>query len=177
MDLKPIVTNLPDGIEVLLRPVGPEDKHLLAEGMAALSERSRRMRFLSATDRLSRAQLAYLTEIDQHDHQAWGILVGEEPIAVARLVRTGPLEAEAAITVIDDWQRKGIGELLTRLLAHLARQVGIEELVFISLPENQAVSSLMRRFGVSGELEQGLLTTRLRVADVAPPQFLQASAS
>lgn len=173
MKQAPISTQLPDGTEVLLRPVRPDDKPLLVQAMGELSEHSRRMRFLTPTARLSRSQLAYLTEVDQHDHQAWGIVVGGEPVAIARMVRINPTQAEVAITVIDEWQRRGIGELLTRFLAHLAREVGIEELVYIALPENQAINGLMNRFGVTGEFAEGLVTARLPVADVAPPRFLQ----
>ena len=64
---------LADGTEVELRPVGPDDKPLLEQGMAMLSPASRRLRFMSPIENLSRSQLAYLTEIDHESHLAWGV--------------------------------------------------------------------------------------------------------
>ncbi|MEX0698158.1 MAG: N-acetyltransferase, partial [Acidimicrobiia bacterium] len=72
---------------VALRPVEPDDKPLLEAGMARLSPTSRRLRFMAPVDTLTRAQLAYLTEIDHHNHVAWGVLVDDQPVAVARMVR------------------------------------------------------------------------------------------
>jgi GNAT superfamily N-acetyltransferase len=169
---EPIYSQLRDGTEIVLRPIRPEDKKLLATGMARLSDRSRRLRFLTPTDKLSRGQLAYLTEVDQRDHQAWGVLAGGEPIAVGRLVRLGDQEGEVAITVVDDWQRKGIGDLLVRLLAVLAKDADISRLVFVSLPENQGIVNLTARFGGESRIEDGLITTTVDVDRVPPPTFV-----
>ena len=78
---------LADGTEVDFRPIGPDDKPLLEQGMARLSPASRRLRFMSPVENLSRAQLAYLTEIDHNRHVAWGAMVAGAPVAVGRLVR------------------------------------------------------------------------------------------
>ncbi|MGI8517196.1 MAG: GNAT family N-acetyltransferase [Acidimicrobiia bacterium] len=161
-----IETNLPDGTSILVRPVRPEDKPLLAAGMERLSERSRRLRFLTATDRLSRSQLAYLTEVDGRDHQAWGVLSDDEPVAVGRFIRGSGDEAEVALTVVDEWQRRGIGLLLLEVLAAEAEKVGILRFTFVALPENTGIRALLARFGVTGEIEDGLLTAHLDVAAV-----------
>jgi RimJ/RimL family protein N-acetyltransferase len=168
----PIHSQLSDGTEIVLRPIRPEDKKLLATGMARLSDRSRRLRFLTATDKLTRGQLAYLTEVDQRDHQAWGVLAEGEPVAVGRLVRLNDQEGEVAITVVDDWQRKGIGGLLVRLLAVLARDADISRLIFVSLPENQGMINLVARFGGESTIEDGLITTVVGVDKVPPPTFV-----
>jgi GNAT superfamily N-acetyltransferase len=74
---------------------------------------------LSPTAHLSARQLAYLTEVDHRDHEA---LVAIEPssrdgLGVARYVRSreNPREAEFAVAVADDWQRRGLGTLESRL--------------------------------------------------------------
>jgi hypothetical protein len=169
---EPIFSQLNDGTEIVLRPIRPEDKTLLATGMARLSDRSRRLRFLTPTDKLTRGQLAYLTEVDQRKHQAWGVLAGGEPIAVGRLVKLSDEEGEVAITVVDDWQRKGVGDLLVRLLAVLAKEADISRLIFVSLPENQGIVNLTARFGGESRIEDGLITTTVSVEKVPPPSFI-----
>ena len=78
-------TRLRDGALVLIRPVGPEDRDLLREGMAQLSERSRYRRFMCPVRELSAAQLEQLTDIDHVDHMA--IVKGEIGPEDAVLVR------------------------------------------------------------------------------------------
>src|SRR5581483_8378240 len=94
----------------------PSDAPVLAEGFARLSAESRRLRFLTAKPTLSPSELRYLTEVDGHDHEALGAVdpVSHRGVAVARFVRDDqePTRAEAAITVADDWQRRGVGKLL-----------------------------------------------------------------
>jgi GNAT superfamily N-acetyltransferase len=169
-----VAARLADGTEVALRPLGPDDKPLLREGMASLSDDSRRLRFMAPVDRLTRAQLAYLTEIDQVTHLAWGALIADSPVAVGRLVRsaTAPEQAEIAITVVDEWQRRGLGRLLVTLLAALARDLGIERFVFDALPENRAVLGLFGSFGATWALAEGIVTGSLDLALVPSPDVI-----
>jgi RimJ/RimL family protein N-acetyltransferase len=88
------------------------------------------------------------------------------------LVKLNDQEGEVAITVVDDWQRKGIGDLLVRLLAVLAKDADIRRLVFVSLPENQAIVNLVARFGGESKIEDGLITTTVDVDRVPPPAFV-----
>jgi hypothetical protein len=69
---RPVV--LRDGSAVLIRPVRSADAPLLADGLARLSDRSRRLRFLSPKRALSLAELGYFTDVDHHDHEALGAL-------------------------------------------------------------------------------------------------------
>ena len=72
--------------------------------------------------------VTYLTEIDHHDHEAIIALEEEsgEGIGVARYVRnpTHPETAEVAVTVIDEWQGRGLGTLLLEVLGQRARAEG-----------------------------------------------------
>lgn len=78
-----------------------------------MSPESRYRRFLAARDRLSEAELDYLTRVDHHDHEALVALVLEtqEGVGLARFVRLpeDPEDAEVAIAVADAWQRRGVG--------------------------------------------------------------------
>jgi RimJ/RimL family protein N-acetyltransferase len=162
---------LGDGTLVSLRPIGPDDKPLLEEGMARLSPQSKRLRFMAPVESLSRAQLVYLTEIDHRDHIAWGVLHDEQPVAVARIVRIhdDPKSAELAVTVIDDFQRRGIARLLITVMAELARNLGIERFVFEALPENDALLALLRGFGASYEMTGGVVSGSVSVNRIPAP--------
>ena len=74
---------------MIVRPIRPGDKELLAAGFDRLSDDSRYRRFLTSMPRLSSSQLAYLTEVDHRDHEA--LLAIDEAsgraVGVARYVR------------------------------------------------------------------------------------------
>src|SRR5688500_14752946 len=120
---------LPDGTPVLIRPLIPEDAPLVAEALAHLSQESRYQRFLAPVERLTPAQLEYLTRVDGSDHIALGMALaprrrGEtpQPIAIARSIRdrSRPEEAEVAVVVADEWHRRGVGSLLLTKLSERA---------------------------------------------------------
>ena len=58
-----------------------------------------------------------------------------------------PDKAEIAFVVIDDYQGQGIGTLLMRHLAALARKAGLKELIAEVLPENTAMRKVFGKFG------------------------------
>jgi GNAT superfamily N-acetyltransferase len=145
---------LRDGSVVHIREVQPGDAPLLADGFARVSDESRQLRFLTGKSCLTPAELRYFTEIDHHNHEAFGAVnpVDGRGLGVARYIRhlDDPQGAEVAVTVIDEWQRRGLGtELLTRL-ADRARQKGIHHFTGLVAAENVAVAGLLRdtRVGV-----------------------------
>ena len=173
-----VVTSvLTDGTEVDFRPIGPDDKPLLKQGMAQLSPDSRRLRFMAPIENLSRSQLAYLTEIDHETHLAWGALVEAQPVAVGRIVRLSgsPASAEVAITVVDDWHRRGIGKVLVRLLAEIGRSIGIERFVFDALPENEGIMGLFEGFGASHRLRDGVVSGSFDIGAIEGASFVRGN--
>jgi GNAT superfamily N-acetyltransferase len=142
-------TTLRDGTRVLLRPLGPDDAWRLREGLSRMSPRSRYMRFHTQVSQLSETQLRYLTEIDHVDHEAWGALDPRDPAApgmgVARYVRLrdDPAVAEAAVTVLDEFQGRGLGTLLLRIIATRARENGITTFRQYVLAENEPMLRLL----------------------------------
>ena len=141
---------LRDGSTVLIRPVRRTDARLLADGFARLSPQSRRMRFLGTKTTLSAAELRYFTEVDHHDHEAIGALSADgRGVGIARYVRDAddPQAAEMAVTVVDDWQGRGLGtELLTQLTGR-ARCEGVLRFTALAAAENVAVAGLLRNLG------------------------------
>jgi ribosomal protein S18 acetylase RimI-like enzyme len=141
--------SLRDGSEVLIRRVRGTDAPLLADGFARLSLSSRWMRFLIAKQELSPAELHYLTEVDHHDHEALGALDEAEGrgVGIARYIRlpADPQAAEVAITVVDEWQRLGLGTVLLAQLSVRARAEGIHRFTALVAAENDAGLRLLRR--------------------------------
>src|SRR5215470_9771990 len=138
---------LRDGSQVVIRPVSGSDASLLADGFARLSTKSRQQRFLAPKHRLSAAELRYLTHIDHYDHDAIGALdrtgLG---VGVARYIKSqrDPRLAEIAVTVVDDWQGRGLGTELTRQLGRRAIQAGISCFTALVTPANAAAAGLLR---------------------------------
>jgi GNAT superfamily N-acetyltransferase len=141
---------LTDGTELLLRPIRPSDKVMLAAGHGRLSETTRLKRFLSAKPRLTSTELRYLTEVDGFDHYAVVAVDPRDPDneirAVARFVRDSvdPHTAEAAIVVCDELQGKGLGKHLARDLADAARARGISRIRASMLSDNPPALALMQ---------------------------------
>jgi GNAT superfamily N-acetyltransferase len=146
MGSEPSRRELRDGSIVELREIRPEDKASLAAGFERLSPESRYRRFFSPLERLSETDLAYLTEVDHHDHEAVIALDLEgEPVGVARYVRGDEKEvAEVAVVVVDDWQGKGAATALLERLAERAAENGVERYVALILQENAEAVELFR---------------------------------
>ena len=149
MQSDPIELTLRDGSEVRVEPIRPEDKDALARAFEQLSEQSRYRRFLAPMERLSPTMLAYLTEVDHHDHEALVAFdIGSgEVVGVARYVRDDGTSAEAAVTVGDDWQGRGLGTALTSLLAGRALDEGIDRFTALLLAENKEMIALLESVG------------------------------
>jgi GNAT superfamily N-acetyltransferase len=166
---------LPDGTPVRMRPVGPGDREALRHAVAhELSPESRLRRFLSPLRELSEAQLDELTGADGVDHCALGALAGARPrpAGVARYIRSAgrPEQAEVALTVVDAWQRRGLGTLLLATLGTVALANGVRVLHADLLADNMPVLALLRRCGdaVSMHSLDGVVEARLELEAVGP---------
>jgi len=139
---------LRDGSQVLIRPVRPTDAPLLADGFGRLSATSRWMRFLGVKTELSPAELRYLTDLDHHDHEALGALDHRDGrgVGIARFIRDAidPHAADLAVTVVDEWQGRGLGTELLARLSDRARQEGIHRFTALVAEDNAAMTELLR---------------------------------
>jgi L-amino acid N-acyltransferase YncA len=141
---------LRDGSWVAIRPVRPQDAALLADGFARLSARSRRSRFLTDKNKLTGSELRFLTNVNHHDHEALGAVDrAGRGVGVARYIRDAddPACAEVAVTVVDEWQGRGLGSKLLALLADRARAERISRLTAVVAADNMASSRLIRSAG------------------------------
>jgi GNAT superfamily N-acetyltransferase len=145
------MARLRDGSEVTIRELTPNDAPVLAEAFERLSPQSRDLRFLGAKPRLSTHDLQYLTDVDGHLHEALGAIDSAtgRGVGVARFVRLDPQApvAEVAVTVVDDWQRRGLGTLLLEKLSERARSEGIERYTALVSGENRAIVGLLDAIG------------------------------
>jgi RimJ/RimL family protein N-acetyltransferase len=153
------VHELPDGTQILIRPIEATDKLRLSVALSRLSREAIRARFLAAKPRLTSAELRYLTEVDGHDHIALVATLASDPesiVAVARCVRfpDAPDTAEFAIVVGDAFQGRRLGTLLARELAAAARAVGIRRFAATMLGENDAIRRLMRTITAHLEVDR-----------------------
>ena len=144
---------LRDGSQVLIRPVHSADAPLLADGFARLSATSRWMRFLTPKKELSPAELRYFTDVDHHDHEALGALDHRDGrgVGIARYIRHAedPQAAHIAVTIVDDWQGRGLGTELLAQLSDRARQEGIHRFTALVAADNAAVAGLLRNMCAS----------------------------
>jgi RimJ/RimL family protein N-acetyltransferase len=168
-----VLHTLPDGTEILLRPIEAADKDRLAVALGRLSQETVRRRFLAAKPRFSSGELRYLTEIDGRSHLALAAFLAADPetiIGVARCVRLphAPTPtAEFAIVVGDAFQRRGLGSLLAHELAAAARGAGIRRFAATMLSDNVAVRRLMSTISAHLELEKVEGGMREVVVDLA----------
>ena len=133
---------------MLVRQVRSADAPHLADGFARLSARSRQLRFLAPKKELSPAELRYFTDVDHHDHEVLGALdyAGRRGVGIARYVRDAddPQAAEIAVTIVDDWQGRGLGTELVALLSERARSEGIRRFTALVAADNPAMAGLLR---------------------------------
>jgi nucleotide-binding universal stress UspA family protein/GNAT superfamily N-acetyltransferase len=166
----PVTATLRDGARVTIRPIEPEDREELAAGFERLSPESRYRRFFGPMNQLRPRDLDYLTRVDHHDHEALVALdEAGQGIGVARYVRTEPGEAEPAVVVADDWQRRGVGARLVDLLAERALEEGIATFRAPVLAQNADAIALLKRLGEASTTHLGR-EVELEIALGAPEE-------
>lgn len=143
---------LPDGTDVTIRPISPEDAQIEYDCVHNLSERSKYFRFMQSLDDLTPTMLARFTQIDYDREMALIATVqkndAEIEIGVTRYI-TNPdsKSCEMAIVVADAWQGRGIGQrMLERLMAQ-ARDHGLEVMEGEVLADNHDMLRMVEKLG------------------------------
>ena len=179
-----VTRELQDGSSCVIRPITPEDREGLDRAFHETSLQTRYLRFGLAASTLTQAALTYLTTVDQKDHVALVAtctspdLKTERGIGVARFVRMAddPTAAEAAVTVVDEMQHKGVGHALTRELGRAALARGITKLRAEVLDANTRMRVILERASarpLTADAADGTVVYELdltRVDDDAAPR-------
>ena len=164
---------LRDGLAMHLRPIRGDDGPGLLALYDRLSPESLYFRFFAVPDK-DAGKAEYLTHVDYDRRYA---LVAETEgaiVGVARWERFAdrPSHAEVAFTVADAFQGRGLGSLLFRRLAALARTRQISVFEAEVLKNNERMLRLFARTGLTSTTrDQGRVLTILLALDpvAAPP--------
>jgi RimJ/RimL family protein N-acetyltransferase len=165
-----------DGTVITIRPISAADLALEQAFVNGLSASTVYQRLMSAR-RPSLEELRRLTDID---HERELALIATTPvqgrerqIGVARYVKqSSPGNAEFAIVLSDDWQRRGLGTRLLVSLLVAAKNHGVRRLVGTTMSENRGMLALGRKLGFSLALDPGsamLTNLTLDLAAWPPP--------
>src|SRR5215831_19857861 len=146
-----------DQTQVTIRPIRPEDESLMVMFHETLSDRSVYMRYFCSLSFAARAAHERLVRICHCDYQREMVLVAEHTDAQTgerHIVGVGRLnklqadgEAEVAVLVSDQYQQKGLGTELVRLLIRVARDERVCRLVAEMLRDNLAIQNTLRKLG------------------------------
>lgn len=133
------------GRRVRLRLLEPDDAPLIRQFYGRLSPDTVYRRFLTPVVPPADRLVAKLVDVDHHDRDALIALDEDGIIGVARYgVDHAGSTYEVAVVVADDWQGKGLGRLLLRRLAHIARLRGISSFHATMQGDNSRVHALVR---------------------------------
>jgi len=148
---------LADGTLIGTGFVVPEDVDRLERGYKKLSLKTKMFRFHYGKNNLSTYEKEYLVNVDNYNHLAIGAVDLDKSydigIAVIRYIKdeTDPTIAEVALTVIDEYQNKGIGiHLYNEMLEHACKN-GIKLLVNCVMKENTTMLNILEKIG--GEIK------------------------
>jgi acetyltransferase len=143
---------LPDGTNMVMRPIRPEDASIEDEFVRNLSPESKYFRFMRALHELTPEMLVRFTQIDYHREMAFiattEIGGKETEVAVGRYVTNPDGDScEYALVVGDEWKRKGIGSRIMMGLMEVAKARGLRTMEGEILSDNANMLSLARKLG------------------------------
>src|SRR5262245_3677637 len=109
-------------------------------------------RFMGAKRGFSEKERAFFLNVDFVNHVALVAVVKEGDrasiVAGGRYIIEEPGMAEVAFAVVDDYQGKGIGAVLLRHLAAIARKAGLKEFTAEVLSDNTPMLKVFERSGL-----------------------------
>jgi RimJ/RimL family protein N-acetyltransferase len=145
------VEHLRDGRPIEIRALRPDDRAEMLAAVGRTSTQSLQRRFFAPKKGFSEQELAFFLNIDFESHVALVAQIDEDKspaiVGGGRYIVVRPGQAEIAFVVVDTYQGQGIGTILMRHLAVLARDAGLNELIAEVLPENTAMLKVFSKFG------------------------------
>ncbi|MFD6563017.1 oxidoreductase [Micromonospora profundi] len=164
---------LPDGTELSVRPAAAEDLAAVVQLHDDCSERSRHQRYLGG----SMPSPNRLRRLLEPGRGTTLLAVGgdragtdRQVIAMANLVAEGH-EAEAALLVRDDWQRRGVGSALLRRLLEQAERNDCSAVLFHAHAQNVPMLRTIARIGrrTSVQRHGSSVTVTLQLKGIRSP--------
>jgi acetyltransferase len=155
---------LPDGTVLTVRPIRPEDEPLMRPFHAKLSDRSVFTRYAYAfrlSERVAHERLSRMCFIDYLHEMALVALytnaAGEREIVGAGelLMERNRNEAEFAVLISDEFQRRGLGSELLRRLVETGRREHVARIVGYILMNNTPMLHACQRLGFRHEHDLG----------------------
>jgi acyl-CoA hydrolase/RimJ/RimL family protein N-acetyltransferase len=141
---------LDDGTLINVRPMHPTDERSVRGLFHSLSQQTKYYRFMSHIARLPQKQIQNFVYIDYRSEMAIVGTIpethGDQIIAIGRYyIDPQTNRAEVAFVVRDDWQNRGIGTFLYKLLITIAKQNGVEGFNAEVLIENKSMLAVLRK--------------------------------
>jgi RimJ/RimL family protein N-acetyltransferase len=141
---------LTGGPVVRFRHVRPDDEPLITDAIRTASRETLLHRFFSPIRSVSPEMLRQMLVIDRAKETCIVGVTKEQGatrmVCGARYVKLPrPEAAEFAVTVHDDYQRRGLGRFLLKLLANLALAEGIRQFEADVMNSNQKMLNLFRK--------------------------------
>jgi acetyltransferase len=146
-------SRLPNGRQITLRPIRPEDEPAHHVFISKLSPEDIRFRFFGLLREIPHSQMARFTQIDYDREMAFIATTTDdagqpETLGVVRAIADpNNQHAEFAIVVRSDLQRQGLGKQLMQKMIAYVRARGTGELFMQTLRDNTAMQRLARNFG------------------------------
>ncbi len=147
----------PQGLQVTIRPIRPDDEPLIVKFHETLSERTVYLRYLQEMKLSQRTTHERLVRIcfNDYDREIALVVEHEDPesgeraiLAVGRLSKLyGTNEARFAVIVTDKYQGHGLGTELLRRLIQIARNEKLARVIADMSPENVAMKRVVERLG------------------------------
>ena len=157
---------LADGRTITVRPIQPWEAHLVDEVFERMSEQSRYARFLSPVPKLTAAMRKALAAVDHDRHGAWVAEVDGTAVGIGRWVRYAgdPERAELAFEIADEFQGRGVGTVLLRVLVAAAQRADVARLECTVAPGNERAIALSRKLpSGTWRWEDGLIVGTIHV--------------
>ena len=143
---------LRDGRTLEVRALKPSDETEMMAAVGRIGAQSLYRRFMGAKRGFSDKERAFFLNVDFVNHVALVATVKEAErvfiVAGGRYIVEKPGTAEIAFAVVDDYQGQGIGAVLLRHLATIARQAGLKEFTAEVLPDNTPMLKVFERSGL-----------------------------
>jgi len=149
---------LPDGTDVIFRPIKPEDEPLWMELLGSCSRESIYSRFRYFFQWQSHEVATRYCYIDYDREIAIVAEIREgnkrKLIGVGRLIADPDHETvEYAILISDAWQNRDIGGILTDYCFEIAKHWGLKKIVAQTTSDNQRMISVFQKRGFEIEVD------------------------